>query len=147
MPKDPEYNSFSNINHNQWLGSWIAGTEYQTHLYGIFPDNAHDQNVPCARCHTGNRSALMMLPGKRTCPNGWVREYEGYLMTGARLDHSHMATYECVDKEPEFINGHGADTNGALLYFVKPFCSGMATTGHCPPYSEDRELTCVVCTK
>jgi len=40
-----------------------------------------------------------------------------------------------------------ADTRGALLYLVKADCSGHGTTGQCPPYEADKQLTCVVCTK
>jgi len=55
----------------------MAGAEYQSYQYGIFPDNIYDQNVPCARCYTENRPATMMIPAKRTCPGGWTKEYEG----------------------------------------------------------------------
>ena len=37
--------------------------------------------------------------------------------------------------------------DGALLYFVKTDCRGSGDTGHCPPYDEDKQLTCVVCTR
>ena len=71
----------------------------------------------------------------------------GYLMTGARRDHNHQSDFECVDANPEYVEGHSGDTNGALFYFVRPFCSGRGTIGHCPPYYSDRELTCVVCSR
>jgi len=74
MPPDPQYNK---VNTASFAGSLIYGTEYQSYSYGIFPDSAHDQNVPCARCYTENRPALMMIPAKRFCPTGWTKEYEG----------------------------------------------------------------------
>ena len=40
-----------------------------------------------------------------------------------------------------------SNQDGALLYFVKTDCSGSGDTGHCPPYDEDKQLTCVVCTR
>jgi len=46
----------------------INGVEYQSFGYG---------NVPCARCYTETRSAVMMIPAKRSCPAGWTQEYEG----------------------------------------------------------------------
>ena len=54
----------------------ISGAEYQSLSYGIFPNAAHDKNVPCARCYT-QRSATVMIPSRRSCPTGWTKEYEG----------------------------------------------------------------------
>ena len=61
--------------------------------------------------------------------------------------HAHPATYECVDKSPQYITGQHGDTNGALFYFVKPDCSGDGTIGHCPPYADNKFILCAVCTK
>ena len=61
--------------------------------------------------------------------------------------HNHDTTYECVDMSPEYVTGQGANLDRALFYFVKPDCTTTGTIGHCPPYYEDRQLTCVVCSK
>ena len=61
--------------------------------------------------------------------------------------NAHPMTYECVDKDPQYISGLSADTNGALFYFVVPDCDGFGTIGHCPPYASNKQLTCVVCSK
>jgi len=61
--------------------------------------------------------------------------------------HAHPTTYECVDQHPEYLTGLSGDTNGALFYFVRTDCSGDGTTGHCPPYHDKKQLTCVVCSK
>lgn len=66
------------------LGPWMTGAEYQSGSRGIFSSSTDNQNVPCAVCLTSGRSANMMYPAKRTCPAGWVKEYEGtclYLFT------------------------------------------------------------------
>jgi len=55
----------------------MRGAEYQSYNYGMFPNTAYQQNVPCARCYTENRPALMMIPAKRSCPSEWTQEYEG----------------------------------------------------------------------
>ena len=60
---------------------------------------------------------------------------------------AHTYNYVCVDASPEYIIGQHGNTNGALLYFVKPDCDGDGTTGHCPPYEIDKQLTCVICAK
>ena len=70
-------------------------------------------------------------------------------MTGHQ-NHDNPKTYECVDKNPEYVSGHNTNTDGALFYFVIPDCSGAGTTGtiaHCPPYESNKQLTCVVCSK
>ena len=51
--------------------------------------------------------------------------------------------YECVDRNAESIPGSSSNVNGALFYFVKSTCSGLP----CPPYVNNRVITCVVCTK
>ena len=64
-------------------------------------------------------------------------------MTGS-YKHAHQATFECVDRNPEYLAGQGANTNGAQFHFVRPDCPYGA---YCPPYVADREITCVVCTR
>jgi len=76
LPHDPQYNRV--YTGDNFPGSSMAGAEYQSQThYGIFPSTAYNQNVPCARCYTENRPALMMIPAKRSCPSGWTKEYEG----------------------------------------------------------------------
>jgi len=80
-----------------------------------------------------------MIPSHYECPNGWRREYYGYLMAG---HHTHKAAtqYTCVDISLEQIQGSGSNTNGYLFYTVETYC------GYHIPCS-DKEITCVVCTK
>ena len=65
----------------------------------------------------------------------------------AYYGHNHPATYECVDRHPQYITGQHGNTYGALFYFVKLDCTGDGTTGHCPPYAEIKFILCAVCTK
>lgn len=69
----------------------------------------------------------------------------GYLMTQRHTQTG--STYECVDENPEYVDGMESDRNGARFYFVKANCGHEGTTGHCPPYSSTKQLTCSVCTK
>jgi len=65
-----------------------------------------------------------------------------------RNSHNRAATHECVDQYPEYITGMSANTNGALFFFIRASCTVVhGTTGHCPPYNDKRQLTCVVCSK
>ena len=120
----------------------IYGSEYKTS--SIKPINhVTDRNVPCSVCYTANRPAVLMIPGKYTCPTGWNTEYHGYLMTG-HYGHKSQSLYSCVDAGLEMFPGSGVNNNGLLFYTVE-----IANhPGLCPPYDcSGKELTCVVCSK
>ena len=70
MPLDPEYGEYK----PGGSISVIGGVEYEAG--GTILSSVVNQNVPCARCYT-QRSAVMMIPGKRSCPADWRVEYEG----------------------------------------------------------------------
>ena len=110
------------------------------HTYRPIPlDHSYDRNVPCALCEVTGRTNKIMIPSHYECPNGWRREYYGYLMAGSH-DHKAAIQYTCVDKSLEQIPGSAADTNGYLFFTVEAYCD------HHIPCS-DKEVTCVVCTK
>ena len=120
----------------------MYGVEYQ--MFGNIPSaNLHlnDDDVPCAVCYVSTRLTLLMIPGRFTCPNNWTREYYGYLMA-ERYNHQ-RSTFECVDVSPETRNGGQSNHNGAVFYPVEPRCGSLP----CPPYEEQKEMTCVVCTR
>jgi len=80
LPPNPQYNKYYTGTSPKWYGSWLAGAEYQDHSYGhIFPHGTYNQNVPCTRCYTKRRAAVMMYPARRVCPTGWTMEYEGIM--------------------------------------------------------------------
>ena len=140
VPNDPE--TFAHGNGTS-QSSYIFGAEYETALYlENLPASSiplHNRIVPCAVCYVATRAAIVMIPGKYTCPELWTREYSGYLMESS-FEH-HRSTFECVDSAPETL---GSDTNndGALFYHVEPRCGSL----QCPPY-EEKEMTCAVCTR
>ena len=116
----------------------IYGVEYQT-LTGL-DSSLHDNDAPCAVCHVDGRGEHLMIPGQRTCPQNWTKEYEGLLVT----DHyTHKkSTYVCLDGDPEVITGGSENKNGALFYTVEAVCGALP----CPPYVNGYEIACVVCT-
>ena len=134
MPKVPEY-TLPNRPGVQGY-NYVYGTEYQFPINGI-----HDTNVPCAVCSAWTRDQVLMIPAKTSCPTFWTREYYGYLMS-QHLSF-YPSHYECVDKDQEPLPGSAANIDGALFYHVEANCYGMP----CPPYSPQKELNCVVCTK
>ena len=137
LPKDPEF--MSKIVPS--VHTLMYGAEYEN-FNNIFPGkNSH--NPPCAVCYTPTKTIKLMIPAKTSCPSSWTREYKGYLMTDHH-NHKRNAVYECVDEDPESIDGSFGDTNGALFYFILPTCG---TGLPCPPYTTNKAITCVVCTK
>ena len=79
MPNQAVYNKY--YGNSGGVGTvyngYIAGVEYQTYSYGIFPNEAYDDNVPCAVCYANNRPSVMMIPAQRDCASDWHKEYEG----------------------------------------------------------------------
>ena len=136
LPKVPQYMS-TNV---PPYTSYMHGTEYQ-HVNGIFPGK-HDHNAPCAVCYTSTKSVKLMIPARISCPSSWTVEYKGYLMAN-KHDFHNNAVYECVDENPESVDGGEGNNDGALFYFTRSTCNGLP----CPPYVNNRVITCVVCTK
>ena len=136
LPKVPQYLS-TNV---PPYSTYMYGTEYNS-VNNIFSGkNGH--NVPCAVCYTSTKSVKLMIPARTSCPSSWTIEYKGYLMA-ERHNHASNKVYECVDGNPESIDGSSGHTDGALIYFVRTTCTGLP----CPPYVSNRVITCVVCTK
>ena len=51
--------------------------------------------------------------------------------------------FECMDADPEVIQGGAANLDGALFYPVEGRCGSLP----CPNYVNNREVTCVVCSQ
>ncbi|XP_071950126.1 uncharacterized protein [Antedon mediterranea] len=138
LPDVPEYND--DLKSTTGSRTNLYGAEYETTSYSPLND-MHDHDVICAVCLAQGRSTSMMIPAKRTCPGGWTKEYEGLLM-GSHHTHSGGHDYLCVDGTPQARHGSLADQNGFLLYPVVGICGSLP----CPPYTNDAQLPCVVCT-
>ncbi|KAI8509227.1 hypothetical protein Bbelb_130750 [Branchiostoma belcheri] len=129
-------------------GSYVYGTEYEHNSADYFSTdnmagitNPFNYDVPCSVCLVSRRSAHVMIPARLSCPEGWSKEYSGYLMSA---HHAHPSNKNsiCVDGAPQLRAGSSADLNGALLYLVEAQCGSLP----CVPYISGFELTCVVCT-
>ena len=118
----------------------INGAEYE---FGNGPiRSVWQNNVPCAVCYVPTRATAIMVPAKTLCPPSWTREYYGYL-TSEHGNHPGRSSFNCIDANPEVIPGTSANINGALFYYIISTCNGLA----CPPYENNRGLSCAVCTK
>lgn len=145
MPSHPEWTHVQHTSHA--CGSFIYGSEYQTCSANIFSTknakakSLEHQDVPCAVCQTTSRQQQIMIPARMHCPAGWRKEYFGFLMSSHA---SHRRTqYVCVDSEPEALAHGQRNENGALFYPVRARCGTLP----CPPYTNDEEIPCVVCSK
>ena len=134
LPMDPEYNLPSRAGVHRYSPVW--GAEYQFPL-----DGEHDHDVPCAVCHGTTRVAVLMIPAKTSCPTSWTEEYDGYLVSGF-VNH-YRTMFVCVDRAQESFPGTAADTDGAQFWNAEADCTNLP----CPPYNNEQELNCVVCTK
>ncbi|XP_078595169.1 uncharacterized protein LOC144872666 [Branchiostoma floridae x Branchiostoma japonicum] len=140
LPADPEWGRFTDG--VEGLKAYMHGAEYQLNTDAPYDEAAvDDREVPCAACYCLTRRAQVMIPARQTCPEGWKREYGGYLMTGYH-DQAGRNEFVCMDGEPEVLPGGEGNDNGALFYPVEARCGSLP----CPPYVEGRELTCIVCT-
>ena len=138
FPDDPEYDEYEAG--GSALRAYVYGVEYENPISAL--GSIQDHNVPCAVCLVPTCVTSLMIPAKLTCPRGWIEEYHGYLMA-ERYNHAASATFECVDRNPESVDGSISNTNGGLFYHVEAQCDGL----DCPPYVAGKEVTCVVCTK
>ncbi|KAL4229847.1 hypothetical protein ACF0H5_010239 [Mactra antiquata] len=139
LPEDPSWLNYSNSNH---LRGSVYGTEINIEEpSGVFEKKVNDQNLPCVACHI-KKGSVIMIPGRGHCYTGWNLEYKGYLMTewhGHPGPHNHV----CVDHHPDFMQGGGENNDDHILYLTISKCGSLP----CPPYANDRELACVVCSK
>ena len=118
--------------------AYLYGTEYDSPILSV----NKNENVPCAVCYTPTKAVRLMIPGRLNCSPSWTKEYEGYLMTARYSQYSNQ-NYICVDKESESLPNLANNMYGASLYHVTARCSGIP----CPPYTDKKYITCVVCTK
>ena len=135
LPKVPQYMS----THVPPYYSYMYGTEYEA--VNVIFKGKNDQNAPCAVCYSSTKTVKLMIPARTSCPSSWTREYKGYLM--ATYYKHKNSVYECVDENPESIAGSSVNTNGDSFFFTVSTCNGLP----CPPYVNNRVITCVVCTK
>ena len=139
LPNNPKYAYYKNGYQDSGR---IFGTEYEVNTVNPFKKNLHNHEAPCVVCYVSSRGSMLMMPARNDCPSGWTEEYHGYLMT-EYYGHKKQRDFICVDEDPEYISGSGANKNGGLLYVVEGVCGSLP----CGPYVAGRELTCAVCTK
>jgi len=117
-------------------GAAVYSVEYRV---GGILSHAGCRNMQCALCEATGQGDKMMIPSHYECPDGWHKQYSGYIMAGAD-GHPGGSMYYCIDENLEQIKGSGNCETGHLMYIVYAAGSHVPSpTGHA--------LSCVVCTK
>ena len=114
----------------------IYSVEYQTS--GAI-NHVDSGNTPCSLCEATGRGNKIMIPLHYVCPDGWHKEYNGYIMAGHHNQEG-SSMYYCIDENLEQIKGTGGDGAGYELFTI------YATGSHVPR-NGNYALSCVVCTK
>ena len=99
-------------------------------------NHAECRNMPCALCEATGRGDKIMIPSHYVCPDGWHKEYNGYIMAGNNNNYGGNM-YECIDEALEQVQSSGSCEAVRFLY----------TVSSTVPTNSGYELPCVVCTK
>ena len=151
LPEDPQWKTYRDGDQNS--GS-IAGVEYElvsvNNVFSVVNNGGNplgNKQAPCVVCYVSGRSAILMIPARTQCPDGWTSEYVGYLVSEHALSSStnprHRSNYVCWDEAPEVTAVNVTNQNQAVIYTVEVQCGSLP----CSDYISGRELTCVVCSK
>lgn len=74
------------------------------------------------------------------CYPGWDEAFHGNLASGYTA-YAAASEFICVDENPQTLMGGGnTDDNGNVLYHVRTRCGSLK----CPPYENDKVLSCAV---
>ncbi|XP_070174281.1 uncharacterized protein [Littorina saxatilis] len=116
--------------------AYVYGSEYD-----ICPEAGCDTTPACAVCRVPHSSSVV-IPGTNACTVGWTKEYSGYIMAGYP-GYPGSSEFICVDSE--IVHVHGSQTNDDEndLYYTHAKCGALP----CPPYEDEKIVTCVVCSK
>ncbi|XP_060074565.1 short-chain collagen C4-like [Ylistrum balloti] len=139
LPPDPTWGPHKDM--REFLPSLMYGAEYEdTDLFGMPNRN---EEVPCAVCRTSAHSTSIMIPARTECYPGWVEAYHGNL-AGNYFGNIAGGEYVCVDADPvALVGGDNVNDDGKLFFQVRTRCGSLK----CPPYENNKVLSCVVCLK
>ena len=102
-------------------------------------DHALYHNMPCSLCEATGRGDKIMIPSHYVCPDGWHKEYNGYIMA-LNEGHKGGSMYHCIDAKLEQIPG-----SGSTEFYAHYLYTVQATGTHIP--GDGYPLSCIVCTK
>jgi hypothetical protein len=140
LPNNPQHRDFHDSDHN---GALVYGIEFETSSYGLSHLSGHqNRDAVCAVCWVPDRSHTLMIPGRYDCLQGWTEAYDGQLMASHYTQTK--SEFVCVARNPT-LAGSASNNNGGLWYPTEVECGSLncGATG----YRQNRELSCVVCTR
>ena len=138
LPLDPQWNQKKNTNPSEYSG--LYGAEYDAESFFVAHGEGND--VPCSVCRNNAHSTNIMIPARTECYVGWKKAYGGDL-AGQQDNNAGAGEFVCVDSSPETMNGGSHAYHGKLFYPVKAECGSL----ECPPYENNKVVSCVVCMK
>ncbi|PIK57801.1 putative short-chain collagen C4-like [Apostichopus japonicus] len=119
--------------------SRIYSVEYQ--LADSHNDYLDNSDVPCAVCRARERTTVLMIPGRYSCPNGWQVEYNGFIVADKYTYY--RTEFVCLDRYPTSRSTPQGDSLNSEMFLVEAMKSPNG--GICPPYTDGYEVTCAVC--
>ena len=120
-------------------GGNLYKVEYEFSGYGVVRiQGVHDRDALCAVCTATGRRTAIMVPARVTCPDGWARDYFGYLVS--QLYTQSRSSSICVDYNPEYRADSAGSEDGGLLYPIE-----MQTFPNGFNYTVNREVMCAQC--
>jgi len=152
LHEEPQWNSYRSSSQSRDAAGSIHGVQYELYNSGQNQNNVflesdsgllERKSVPCAFCYVGGRSAVAMIPARMECPDGWTKEYGGYLASDARVSGRIRSSYICLDEAPEVASSRQIHWLEGTLYPVEVQCGTLP----CSSFASGRELTCVLCSK
>jgi hypothetical protein len=141
LPTNPEYLTDDT---SEVYMAHLYGIEYELHGVSSPLKDLFNADMPCVVCYV-LKSTVLTVPARYTCPEGFSREYYGYMMSEWSYPGSGRPRKDtiCVDQNAETVVGSGSDTNPSVVYLMDAQCNGLP----CPPYAAKKPLTCAVCSK
>ncbi|XP_052063610.1 short-chain collagen C4-like [Mytilus californianus] len=139
LPSDPE-----NGRANSYDNDGLYGAEYEIDSRSKPPGlsgSLHNKEVPCAVCRRKGKVSILMIPGRKSCYTGWKSEYSGFLVSQSKSYNS--MEYICMDGDAEPLDNRSSNDDGVLCYPMRAKCGSL----RCPPYKDNTEVLCTVCTK
>merc|ERR1712048_460761 len=127
----------SNADHN---GGLLYTTEMPPngHSSGDEKQYGHDRELSCAVCSAVN--PVYTRWGKRTCPSGVTKLYEGFIASDYYTHPGSGYNYLCMHPQPQFPPGvSNGNQDGALLYGVEYQNTGAVDKNH------NKDAGCVLC--
>ena len=144
LPEAPQWKTYVD-GHQAYTGTIVGASYGFSSRNSVFSESNIDTDfsrkpAPCAVCYVGGRSTILMIPARTQCPDGWTTEYAGYLVSELSSIDRKRSSFICWDEAPEILAG---GIGQAAIYPVEVLCGSLS----CSEYINNRELTCVVCSK